>query len=192
MQVFRPSINGLGFSPVRSVYGVNQGGKIIVPLDLCVLTQNDYSNNLPSQLLAVQAPIVQQGGNVIGNVIYANNPSPITVDPVVKLQPIQPLLVNFQFVQPVLPSDPGLIGNPAISFTASSGTVFNGTLLSTNPQSSPYLSGLFTVNAYTVNFPNPPNDSTIGSMVMLNGKSLGMFLGTGGGSFLVYPSHLIN
>lgn len=186
---------GASLSPARSVFGI-RSGTIIVPIDFVILSSNDSPGNgflQPSNSIGTEIHLV--GGSSIGTIVS----TPPSIIPGSDIVPIVEVAdggtISFAPFIPISVTTP-LISNEPIDFIDTDGSVFSsGTLSSVAPLPlQPYLLGFNTVTAFKVTVPPLTlSDSDIGSMVMIPrlGQSLGMYIGFGAGSALIFPAFLI-
>jgi hypothetical protein len=184
---------GASLSPARSVFGI-KNNKIIVPIDFVILGPTPGAGFLqPNQSIGTEIHLV--GGSSIGTIV-STPPAVIPgsdITPIVEVKDDQ--TINFPPFIPISASTP-LIANETIDFIDTDGSTFlSGTLSSIAPLSlQPYLLGFNTVTAFKVTVPPLTlADEDIGSMVIIPrlGQSLGMFIGFGLGSALVFPAFSI-
>jgi hypothetical protein len=204
MEVFRETWHGILRSPDREVFGGHpNSGKILVPIDLCILDLGNNENpdySFPVKL--TNAEIKESNNSApIGKVEIVSTPNPAQdVYPIVTLNTVD--LQEFPKIDPQLPGT--LQAGDKIFFRSGlDNQVREGQIL---PSTNGISSGLglieqlpfpidiaLTIQAYRVQFNNPLGPKFQGSRIIMKAtnKTLGMLLGFDSNTLLVFPASLI-
>jgi hypothetical protein len=193
----RDSFAGFPPSPVRKVYCKLTDDVVVLPLDVCILADDESElatplSTLPSGVF-IGANIMASGGGLLGSIPdggYEWPPAlPTDVNPVVMVQrAANASFANAPLNSPIASHVP--VGTPVRLSTGESGTVTEAAA-----GNRPYPEAGSEVTAYKVHFDDAVSQLQCGSRVQVGSgpQLLGMLIAVDdNGDALVYPAGLIH
>jgi hypothetical protein len=184
MDIFRNTISGFGISPTRRVFGLHPNtGKILVPIDICMLTSVGLDNNLPVNVIGADV-LTSPAPSLLGKIALFDLPIfGIDVNPFVELDNSSANIktINSVDINTIQVGDLVSIEGTTVSgkiFSSISGVTSGFGLLRKKP--FPIDMGL-TIQGIEIDLDTPLGDGFQGSPVIMknNNQVLGMLLGKG-------------